>query len=65
MRVSRKHTNIQPMNLLHINASLQTARAGWIEMLFVRLFGKSRTEVGDDGEVVLRKWRGRSYLWDK
>jgi hypothetical protein len=55
------------MSLLHINAALQTARAGWIEMLFVRLFGKSRTEVSEadeSGHVVLRKWRGRSYMWN-
>lgn len=55
------------MDLLHINAAIQTTRAGWFEMLMVRLFGVSRTEpseVHPSGHIVLRKWRGRSYLWN-
>jgi hypothetical protein len=55
------------MDLLHINAALQTTRAGRLEMLMVRLFGTSRTEVSEvdpSGYVVLRKWRGRSYMWN-
>jgi len=53
------------MNLLHLNAALQTTRASRWELLLVRLFGASRVETDDDGRnVVLRKWRGRSYMID-
>lgn len=55
------------MDLIHVNAALQTNRAGWLEMLLVRLFGTSRTEASEvdpSGHVVLRKWRGRTYMWN-
>ena len=53
------------MSLLHINAAFQTTRAGWWEMLMVRLFGTLRIEMDDEGRpVALLKWRGRSYLLD-
>ena len=53
------------MRLRHINAALQTERAGRWEMLMVRLFGTLRIEMDDEGRpVALLKWRGRSYLLD-
>ena len=53
------------MSILHVNAAIQSCRAGWWEMLMVRLFGTTRIETDDFGNTVtLRKWRGRSYLWD-
>jgi hypothetical protein len=53
------------MNLLHVNAALQTVRAGRVELFLVWIFGSLRTELDGEGkEVKLRKWRGRSYMVD-
>jgi hypothetical protein len=61
--VSDTTTDPDKLTLLHINATLQTLRAGPVEMLCVAAFGRRRIVATPKGRLELRKWRGRSYLW--
>lgn len=48
----------------YFEESINTMKAGWIELICAKLFGKKT--VGRDGyySVTVSYWRGRSYLLD-
>lgn len=48
--------------MTHLHEAINTLNASSLTLFMAGLFGKKIVLVDEDGEVVLRRWRRKSYL---